>query len=308
MNLNNLNLPPERRKALEQVLDQAWKDYQDNLTNLTDAAADEIETVLERDPLNARETVREYTAAANRLADDYYATVRTAWAEYAGVTMPDFDPGSDLEPERVLWQVQGGFANTDYNGLTYSQVMAGQARSGATIDDLWPSFSNIDDAQQFITDMIRTGARLTERRNIRLDPTKPKWARVPKGPKTCAFCAMLASRGYAYTSEEAAGGKGNIYHADCHCELGQTGARRIRRNRIQSRIRANESARRPRIRWRHSQSVQELSRRVHGFRGPRSIEEDSGPSAEVRREASVQDLPWKRKPEGCGRGDESDVR
>lgn len=158
MNLNNLNLPPERRKALEQVLDQAWKDYQDNLTNLTDAAADEIETVLERDPLNARETVREYTAAANRLADDYYATVRTAWAEYAGVTMPDFDPGSDLEPERVLWQVQGGFANTDYNGLTYSQVMAGQARSGATIDDLWPSFSNIDDAQQFITDMIRTGA------------------------------------------------------------------------------------------------------------------------------------------------------
>ena len=88
MNLNNLNLPPERRKALEQVLDQAWKDYQDNLTNLTDAAADEIETVLERDPLNARETVREYTAAANRLADDYYATVRTAWAEYAGVAMP----------------------------------------------------------------------------------------------------------------------------------------------------------------------------------------------------------------------------
>lgn len=218
MNLNNLNLPPERRKALEQVLDQAWKDYQDNLTNLTDAAADEIETVLERDPLNARETVREYTAAANRLADDYYATVRTAWAEYAGVTMPDFDPGSDLEPERVLWQVQGGFANTDYNGLTYSQVMAGQTRSGATIDDLWPSFSTIDDAQQFITDMIRTGARLTERRNIRLDPTKPKWARVPKGPKTCAFCAMLASRGYEYTSEEAAGGKGNIYHTNCHCQ------------------------------------------------------------------------------------------
>ncbi len=218
MDLNNLNLPPERRKALEQVLDQAWKDYQDDLTNLTDAAADEIETVLERDPLNARETVCEYTATANRLADDYYATVRTAWAEYAGVTMPDFDPGTDLEPERVLWQVQGGFANTDYNGLTYSQVMAGRARSGATIDDLWPSFSNIDDAQQFITDMIRTGARLTERRNIRLDPTKPKWARVPKGPKTCAFCAMLASRGYAYTSEEAAGGKGNIYHTDCHCQ------------------------------------------------------------------------------------------
>lgn len=218
MELNNLNLPLERRKALEQVLDQAWKDYQDDLTNLTDAAADEIETVLERDPLNARETVREYTAAANRLADDYYTTVRTAWAEYAGVTMPDFDPGADLEPERVLWQVQGGFSSTDYNGLTYSQVMAGQARSGATIDDLWPSFSNIDDAQQFITDMIRTGARLTERRNIRLDPTKPKWARVPKGSKTCAFCALLASRGYAYTSEEAAGGKGNIYHTDCHCQ------------------------------------------------------------------------------------------
>ena len=42
MNLNNLNLPPERRNALEQVLDQAWKAYQANLTNLSDAAADEI--------------------------------------------------------------------------------------------------------------------------------------------------------------------------------------------------------------------------------------------------------------------------
>ena len=218
MELNNLNLPLERRKALEQVLDQAWKDYQDDLTNLTDAAADEIETVLERDPLNARETVREYTAAANRLADDYYTTVRTAWAEYADVTMPDFDPGADLEPERVLWQVQGGFSNTDYNGLTYSQVMAGQARSGATIDDLWPSFSNIDDAQQFITDMTphrSTPHRTTEHQTR---PTKPKWARVPKGSRTCAFCAMLASRGYAYTSEEAAGGKGNTYHTDCHCQ------------------------------------------------------------------------------------------
>ncbi len=34
--------------------------------------------------------------------------------------------------------MQGGFNNTDYNGLTYTQVKNGQSRAGLTIDDLWP--------------------------------------------------------------------------------------------------------------------------------------------------------------------------
>jgi len=50
------------------------------------------------------------------------------------------------------------------------------------------------------------------------DPWKPRWARVPSGAETCAFCLMLASRGPVYLSEAAAGKQGmNAYHGDCDC-------------------------------------------------------------------------------------------
>lgn len=37
--------------------------------------------------------------------------------------------------------------------------------------------------------------------------------------RTCAFCAMLALRGFAYTNQEAAGGEGNAFHHDCDCRI-----------------------------------------------------------------------------------------
>ncbi|MFR0556537.1 hypothetical protein [Pseudoscardovia radai] len=55
--------------------------------------------------------------------------------------------------------------------------------------------------------------------DIAADPTRPRWAHVPHGRVTCAFCTMLAGRGFVYTSEEAAGGGlGNKYHNNCDCE------------------------------------------------------------------------------------------
>lgn len=50
-----------------------------------------------------------------------------------------------------------------------------------------------------------------------------RWARVPKGAKTCSFCLMLASRSmeWLYTSAVTAGDKnqgGTEYHGDCNCE------------------------------------------------------------------------------------------
>lgn len=49
---------------------------------------------------------------------------------------------------------------------------------------------------------------------------KMTYARVPVGD-TCAFCMLLASRGYVYGSEYAAGkrGSGNEFHDGCDCEV-----------------------------------------------------------------------------------------
>lgn len=45
-----------------------------------------------------------------------------------------------------------------------------------------------------------------------------KFARVPTGNETCGFCIMLASRGFVYSSEDAASGL-NHYHSGCDCRV-----------------------------------------------------------------------------------------
>lgn len=44
--------------------------------------------------------------------------------------------------------------------------------------------------------------------------SRVKFARVPSGIDTCGFCAMLASRGAVYSSEDTAG---KDIHENCHC-------------------------------------------------------------------------------------------
>lgn len=48
------------------------------------------------------------------------------------------------------------------------------------------------------------------------DPARVRWARVPSGSKTCAFCLLMASRGFSYTSEQTARGA-KAYHGLCDC-------------------------------------------------------------------------------------------
>lgn len=65
---------------------------------------------------------------------------------------------------------------------------------------------------------IQTGARRTILRASDLDPSAPRFARVPVG-KTCAFCCMLASRGWVYHSKDLAGGAGHEFHDSCNCRI-----------------------------------------------------------------------------------------
>lgn len=49
--------------------------------------------------------------------------------------------------------------------------------------------------------------------------SKTRWARVPTGARTCAFCLTLASRDAVYLSKKSAvqGKDGNRYHGFCDC-------------------------------------------------------------------------------------------
>ena len=119
-------------RDLKRLLEQAQRDYQDNLDNLTDAATDEIETAIARGDIDVKELVSEYARDASQLANDYYDQLRGLWAEQSSEPMPEFVHDKLVDPERVLWQVEHGFSNTDFNGLTYRQVMEGRSRAGMT--------------------------------------------------------------------------------------------------------------------------------------------------------------------------------
>lgn len=68
---------------------------------------------------------------------------------------------------------------------------------------------------------LRSRSRDMVRRCMDRDPAVVSWARVPAGATTCAFCLMLASRGWVYRSQETAEHRkrGDRYHADCDCTV-----------------------------------------------------------------------------------------
>lgn len=61
--------------------------------------------------------------------------------------------------------------------------------------------------------IVADGGRNTISATAHRDPQALGFARITDG-KPCAFCAMLASRGFVYKSEETAGGQ---YHDRCGC-------------------------------------------------------------------------------------------
>jgi len=66
--------------------------------------------------------------------------------------------------------------------------------------------------------LVKQAARRTIDESVRHDPAKPRYARVPCGPAPCAFCRMLASRGYVYYTAGTAGDNWTSFHrGNCHC-------------------------------------------------------------------------------------------
>jgi hypothetical protein len=58
--------------------------------------------------------------------------------------------------------------------------------------------------------------RSTIVRSASRDRSNPRWARVPSGATTCAFCLVMASRGAVYLTEKTAG-RMNKFHGRCDC-------------------------------------------------------------------------------------------
>lgn len=66
--------------------------------------------------------------------------------------------------------------------------------------------------------IVKSAGRDTITDAAEKDPARPRFARVPSGSETCAFCRMLASRGFDYASEKAAGAD-HKFHDHCDCMI-----------------------------------------------------------------------------------------
>lgn len=235
MYFDNLSLTPQQRRQLELDLNDLYDDYVDTLDRLQKEAANSVSGLVwdgESQEL-VKEEINRYADAANKLAADYYQHVRDTWLQYVDCDMPEYDP-PDITADRAVWQIEGGFNNTSFMGLHYKDVVPDENgvlhnAAGVSIDDLWPSFGTDETkAYHYASEIVRVVARLTTQRAAIVDPTQPKYARVPAGPYTCAFCVMCASRGFAYWDEDTAG-KFKPFHKNDDCRIIPSwGAARLR--------------------------------------------------------------------------------
>lgn len=183
-----------------------------------------------------RYIIEDFVKDAASEADSYYRNIRELYQQ-SGTSLSTLAESEAFDPDRALWSVLKGFSDTDFNGLTFRQVKNGNNRARMSMNDLWAKMplNNLDDMQQFMADMMHTANRQMVRSNMKNDPDRPRWARVPKGFYTCAFCLMLASRGFKYRSQHSAGleqgakGLENYYHEHCDCEVvPQWGAKELK--------------------------------------------------------------------------------
>lgn len=232
--IDSLNLEPSESKALELGINDLRDDYLDRLFVIRRRAEVEAEQIIDEhgNDLNLlRDCYDKYAMQANELAQNYYAGVRDLWDSVADLGLPSYE-GAIIDADHAAWKQFGGLNNTDHPGYTFDSIANAHNKANLTIDDMWAQgVRNLDSdgLVKLAGQIVRQTARLTIQETVDSDASRPRYARVPRGSKTCAFCVMLASRGFAYSTERSAGGEDDKYHDDCDCMIIPSwGATRLR--------------------------------------------------------------------------------
>lgn len=129
------------------------------------------------------------------------------WGEVAATVAADYY-------EQLREQSIGGIYQADLAATVKAPRI-----DAATRWALGPVFQRTPDptdalsrAGQVVDRMSIEQGNRTIYQNVRADPAKPRFARVPHG-STCAWCLILASRGAVYRTDESAAHS----HAKCDC-------------------------------------------------------------------------------------------
>ena len=137
------------------------------------------------------EAIRGSSDAASALAAEMYDELRMQSGVRSGYTA--IAPG--LNEEAVRQSIYSTLAEWE--------------ESGSDLGFMFQRLLDVTDRRVF------GDANDTIRYNVLRDPAKPRYARVLGSDEACAFCTMLASRGFVYRSEESA----NHRHTNCKCTV-----------------------------------------------------------------------------------------
>lgn len=228
--LSTSHLTIRQKREFQSALDDLRKENQAQLDDLYEEAriqvANEFDTAEggEREQLHAAQSkLREEVQKLNALQRGYYESVRNAWKAITGTDLSPYE-WKQVTADRALWQSVGGYSDTQFNGLTFTQLANGESQNGLTLDDLWARSTKAYDDEDWMSladDVMKRAGRMCLHMTAEADRSNPRYARVPKGP-TCGFCIMLASRGFVYYSAESAGERGlpwNSFHYRCNCQV-----------------------------------------------------------------------------------------
>lgn len=168
---------------------------------IVELALDELRAEVARwdlsDPRDVREALFEIVPALVREYGDIAADAAAEWYE-------DVRPGGRFTARTVesipLDEIQAdlGYHTRNLAGMPAPEILA--SLSGA------------------MQRHIAYSARETIARNVEIDPLEPRFARVPTGAKTCAWCDMLSSRGFVYRTRESAGESAK-FHPEDDCQI-----------------------------------------------------------------------------------------
>lgn len=195
-----------------------------------------------------RKDLEEYAATVDQLGENARQSLETVLTKDLGRFSKDMDAREWLELREVLiedlYQTRLHFG--DAAGLAaaqfYDKTITNRAKTGVfhpaqlpeqvsrkVCADCVRALAKLlfqDKVDEFVLKVclnaqngVRRVANDTVVMNARRDGTKGvRYARVPVGAETCAFCIMLASRGFVYYSKESAGENEHM-HKNCDCKI-----------------------------------------------------------------------------------------
>lgn len=174
--------------------------YTDGVHQISDAARQDMAFTLANVDLSDRELVEDLVAGACRYAQE--ASAQYAAQFYRGLSIlqtgADFDAKalSDYDRTATLIAVRGIYRQATKDGELDEDELAGLLSDRIAYE-------------------VNRASKVSVWRNGQRDSRDVRYARVPVGAETCAWCIMTAGLGYWYMSEEAA----SHTHSHCDCQI-----------------------------------------------------------------------------------------